>query len=368
MKSADIVQQLAGRLPQLSAYFATDIALTGIRLTAESDAVLVTCGENHVLSAEDSIFMSGVRWDIDIATFTRVGAVGTIVTSADHDLTLPIAATVTTNNANEAKFNGTFTTINVVNRRTITVEMTDADEDTATGTPRLLNASSAYQNFNGLHQVSVAVDATHFEYVADDLTNIPRPADASGITAQKLPRIASAATREQVVLGYTKQDAMTDAWLFVLLDDVYALSDNRASGEAVSSLTRADNYRQQIVQPFTLILALRTTELVSGGDARDVAEELLLPICQSVLWKAFDSQLSAGEQNPVHFVRHGLIEYNGPAYFHAYEFEQIVDITVDDTVGAAIDVAFRDITLEIAPDLGGTGSMTADVDLDDTPL
>jgi hypothetical protein len=102
---------------------------------------------------------------------------------------------------------------------------------------------------------------------------------------------------------------------------------------------------------------------------RDDAEDLFRPICRSLLFSAFDSGLHVGEQSPLQFVQHGFSSYNTAFYIHAYQFEQTVDLTFDDTVGYDLDVAFRDITLDIKVDIGtGEPSLTADIDLDEEPL
>lgn len=364
MKAADIVQQMAGRLPALTSEFTTNVGVS--TKVALGTAVLVGTTTPHGLSVGDKIYVDGFEWAIPIDTFTRDGTVGTLVTTMDHDLTLPIAETVATAGATESKFNGTFTTINIENRRTVTVVMTDDGDDTATGSPRLRNASAATQTFNGLFEVTAVGNDTTFTYALPEAPSVQPTGD--NLTICTKPRVASAVSIEQVQRGYTKKAADV-GWLWVILDDVTATQDPRSIDESVSTAGRGTDYQQRVLQPFTVLLALPSTTLVSGGDIRDVAEELFQPICQSLLWKSLDSQLDyAAAEYPIHFIQHGFSAYDGAVYWHAYQFAQVVNITVEDTTGPDVDRAFRDLSLEIAPNLGGTGTIDADIDLDDTPL
>ena len=365
MKAADIVAQLAGRLPLLTDYFSTQIGISAI--SASGTTVTVTTSAAHPLEVGQNVYMKGAQYAIAISWFTRSGTVGTIETGEDHDLTLPIAETIETAGAAESEFNGTFETINVVNRRTLTVTMADSGAVFATGDRVLLDAASIYQRFGGLVEIATVADTTHFTYeLAADIGS-PYPAGGAGIEIKAAPRIGSALTIPRAMAGYTKQNALTVGWLCVVLGDVVASGDRNSRSDAVYEAVRGQ-YEQKVLQPFTILLALPCASKVSAGDVRDTAEELLSPICRAVLGHPFDSQMDGGTYYPAVFRRHGFVDYTDAAYWHAFEFEQMASITFEDTVGPDDDVAFRDISLALSPDLGGTGTMEAAIDLDDTPL
>ena len=365
MKASDIVAQLAGRLPLLTDYFSTQIGISAI--SASGTTVTVTTSAAHPLEVGQNVYMKGVQYAIAISSFDRSGMTGTIVTAEDHDLTEPIAALITTDGANEANFNGTHVMATVANRRTITVTMEDAGATSATGSSVLLNAASIYQRFGGLVEIATVADTTHFTYELEADIGSPYPADGSGIEIKAAPRIAGSVSTDRALAGYTKQTDGTQMWLFVVLGDVVASGDRNARSDAVYEASRVD-YFQVAIQPFTIMIAIPAKSLVTASDARDVVEELFPLICRSILCHPFDPQLTSGADKPAVFRRHGFAGYTESTYWHAFEFEQMASINFADTVGPDDDVAFRDISLALSPDLGGTGTMEADIDLDDTPL
>ncbi len=368
MRAADIVAQLAGRLPLLTDAFTEQVTISAI--SAAGTTVSVTTSADHGLTTGKLVYMLGVDHPIPIATFTRSGTVGTITTSADHDLTLPIAATVVTAGAVEGTFNGTHTTINVVNRRTITVVMADSGATAATGTPLLLDAASIYQRYGGLVEITAVPASDEFEYeLAAGLSEDPYPAAGSGIVVKRGPRVASSVSVGRAQEGYTKQTTATRMWAFVVLGDATVSPSRGATTDAAYHGHRGgQSWNQTVVQPFSVYLAIPCSERVSASMARDAAQEMFPIFCRALVGHPLDSQLDNGADFPVYFKRHGFADYTGPVYWHEFEFEMISQLTDADTVGPDDDVAFRDAALTLSLDLGGTGTIEADVDLDDVPL
>ena len=363
MKAADIVTQLALRLPQLTDEFTNEISVNSMVRTGT--VVAVNCEEPHGLAPGQSVNILGSDVPIAVSTFTRVDAVGTIVTAADHDLTEPIASTVTTSGANESKFNGTFTVIAIANRRTITVTMTDSGDETSTGASRILEGGeSALRSYNTVYSVLEAPSTVQFT-ITHSVSGLADPIGT--IIARTKPRISAAVDPTRMIESYTAKQ-VDDFWLFVVLGDVTASKSRQNQSDAVDNIPRGSEYKQEIIQDFTLYLLIPAATEIAGADARDEAEALFRTICRALLFSGFDSQLFAGTQGMIHFVSHGVFDYNGAFYVHAYSFQQVVDLTFDDTVGDDLDVAFRQIDFTIFPQLEGTGSLVSAIDLDDTPL
>jgi hypothetical protein len=365
MKAETIINQLAIRLPKFTDKFTTDISITG--LARVGTTVTATTAAIHNLAINKQVNIVGAKTPLAISSLTRVGTVGTLVTTNNHDLTENyIITTVDINGATEAEFNGTFNILNIPNRKTITFTMADAGPTTATGSPLLLNGSSYLQQYNGLHQVTSVPTTTTFTYEVADSTLFTPPQGT--IIARTNPRISGAISVERVIDAYTKQVA-DDWWLFAILDDVIASKNRNIDTDAVDNQQRGNEFRQQIVQPFTLMAVTPANNEIAARAARDTAEELFRPICQSILFSKMDSELYVGAQNPIQFVDHGFLAYNTAFYAHGFNFQATADITFDDTIGFDDDVAFRDIELQQFLDFGTKEDpLTADIDLDDTVL
>ena len=362
MRSADIVAQMALALPALTEKFTTNFSITS--LTRSGTTVTATTSAAHGLAVGKQVNVIGAQTPLSIGTLTRVGTVGTLVTDNRHDMTENFSTEVEIVDAVEAEFNDTFVLLTVPNRKTITFTMADTGATTATGSPLLLNGSSALQQYNGLKNVTAVPTATQFQYEITDST-LFTPASGT-IIARTLPRISAAVSEERLLSAYTKQP-QGDLWAFVVLEDVFASKNRNIESDATDNIQRGDQYRQQIIQPFTVYVFIPTKGEIAARDARDVAEDIFRPICRSLLFKPFSGGLYAGKQGPVQFVNHGFIHYDSAFYVHGYNFQQVVDITFEDTVGYDLDVAFRDISVTMGVSTGSE-VMTAEIDLDEDPL
>lgn len=366
MKAEDIVQQLALRLPMFSDKFTTNVSITS--LTRVGSVVTADTSAAHGLVVGSQTNIVGSESPIAVTSLTRSGTIGTMVTTTDHDITkFPSGVqNVEVSGAIEVEFNGAFILLSVPNRRTLTFTMVDAGPTTATGTPLLLNGTSYLQGYNGLVSVASIPTATQFTY---NITTSPPLTTATGtIVSRSLPRISASVSIDKALASYTKQTAGA-VWAFVILGDIIASKNRAIDSDAVDNLQRGNDYRQQLIQPFTIFTLVSAVNSIAARDARDLAEDLFRPICQSVLFSKFDSGLYVGAQNPVVFSDHGFAFYDSTKYGHSYAFQTVSDITFDDTVGYDDDVAFRDITVNMGVDVGtGIEILTADIDLDDTPL
>jgi hypothetical protein len=362
VRASDIILQLSARLPALVDDFTTSFSISS--LTRSGTTVTATTATAHGLAIGKSVNIVGAQTPITISSIDRVGIVATLVTAADHDMTEGAFTSVEISGATESEFNGTFTLIRVLNRRTITFQVADSGPTSATGSPLLLNGSSALQSYNGLKKVTTVPTTTTFTYEITDST-LFTPA-AGTITAKIKPRISGAAEDVRALASYTAQKT-DDAWLYVVVNDGVANKNRTLDIDGTDNVQRTNHFKQFISQTVSLFVFLPTSGTISGRKARDRAEELLRPICQSILFAKFDSLLAAGKYNALMFNEHGFHGYDTAFYIHRYTFELTLLMGVDDTVGADEDVAFRDISMTQNHDVG-TGVITSDIDLDDEPL
>lgn len=362
MRAKDFILQLSAKLPQFVDDFTTSFSVSS--LTRTGTTVTVTTATVHGLTIGKSVNIVGAQTPITISSITRVGIVATLVTAADHDMTTKVPGTVEISGATESEFNGTFTVIQEVNRRTIKFQVADSGPTAATGSPLLLNGSSVLQSYNGLKKVTTVPTTTTFTYEVTDST-LFTPASGT-ITAKTLPRISGAATTERALASYTAQPT-DDAWLYVVLNDGIANKNRTLDIDGTDNIQRTNHFKQFVSQTVSLYVYIPTSAQISGRKARDRAEELLRPICQSILFAKFDSLLANGKYNALQFNEHGFEGYNTAFYIHRFTFEMTLLFGIDDTIGADEDVAFRDIEMTQAHDVG-TGIITSDIDLDDEPL
>jgi hypothetical protein len=361
MRASDIVNQLAVRLPALVNDFTDQFSVTS--LARVGTTVTATTSAAHGLVVNQQVNITGAQTPITISSLTRVGIVGTLVTAADHDITENAGFDVQISGATEAEFNGTFVLLSQPNRRTITFIMVDSGPTTATGSPLLLNGSSPLQQYNGLQKVTVVPTTTTFEYEVTDST-LFTPA-AGTIVAKTNPRITSSVAFERIEQFYTKQ-AIDDAYLIVVLGDGIANKNRNIDTDATDNIQRGNYFNQKLIQGVSLFLLIPTSAQIAGRKARDRAEELLSPICQSILTAKFPS-LVENDNNPLMLSSHGFQDYTGAVYVHQYAFEATLQLGPTDIFEPDDDVAFRDIDLTIGMDVG-TETFNTLIDLDDEIL
>lgn len=352
MKALDVVTALASRLPLLTDKVTTTIPVESVQRSGS--IVTVRCLERHGLEPLDVVAIVGASTPIPAASLTRSGTVGTLDLSSSHDLTPKIASEIVLSGSNEAEFNGTFPISKIVDSDTIEFVMADSGPTTATGSPILENGESALRQYDGAYAVLDVLGDSVFTFEHDG--GLPDPVGSIEVRAK--PRITAAATAERMIDAYTSQDDPSDLWVFVVLEDVVASKSRDVESDAVSNVQRSAYFRQQIIQPFSVYLVMPSETTISGRFTRDLAEELFRPICRSILFLKLDSGLHAGKQHPVQFASHGAFQYDAATYVHQFGFQQTVDVLFEDTTGPDLDVAFRQIDLDMIPTLpGGAGTM-----------
>ena len=367
MKASELVLQLAKNLPRFTDLFTVNADL--ISLTMSGTTVTGTTSAPHAFTTGRSINITGATTPILIDTFTRVGNIGTIITLAKHDFTFGTRAlsgegqdNVITQGANESEFNGSFVITGIPDRNNIVVEMDDSGATTATGSPQADNANSVLNTYNGIFSITSTPTPTTFTY---ELPDNPDLLPAAGTPlARSDPRISSAITLERIIEAYTEKPN-DELWGFIVLADTFASKNRDIKSDATDNIQRTEFFRQQIQQQVSFFVVIPSTNTIAGRQSRDQAEELLKPVCQSMLMFTPDSLVSTGKLNPLQFISHGFSAYNSAFYIHQYVFELSIDLSFGDTIGFDEDVAFRDIDLSQGVDVG-TGVINTEINLDET--
>lgn len=361
MKTTDIIGQLQAVLPQETSLFSTTISVVSI--TPSGTTATVVTSSVHGLSVGNSVAISGSESPIGITSITRVSTLVTVVTTTDHDITEGFHTTVTLSGANEAEFNGTFTLITAVNRRTFTFTVANSGPTTGTGTMILEDPGDPI-GFNGLFTVDTVPTTTSFTYTLGKVLTVP----ANGTILMHLSlRVSGAATVERAVEMYTKQSTQSDMWAFVVLDDGVVSKDRTSRNDALASIAPGGDRRQQFIQNASVYVFVKSTGDLSGRVARDLMVDVRALLLKALIGVKFTSDLNAQDGSGMIYGGDGVEIYDGSTYVHRFEFQLLTSITNDDTVDPDLNVAFRDVNVTILTTLG-TEELTATIDLDDEPL
>lgn len=365
MKAQDVINQLLARLPQETDKFTDTYALSAMVHSAPT--LTVDTSVPHLSKVNNLFHVIGARTPITISSFTRVDAVGTIVTAVPHDRTVEAKAslnTVTTSGATEAEFNSTFTILDVVDRNTITVTMTDAGPTTATGSPVGDDLDRYDRSYNRLLAVATAPSAVQFT-ATTSITGASSPLIGAASVRMR-PRISGAIDLDRAADAYTKQ-GVDKYWAYVLLGDVVASRGLEHSGDAIDRQPLEESWKQQTQAPFSIAVFAPAKTDIAARAVQDSMRDLFGPIARCLLGKKFATQLSNSLCGAVNFVGHGTLQNTGGVYVHGFSFEAVEELGFGDTVGYNDNVAFRDVDMTVTPDLDaaqGDGEMTATAELD----
>jgi len=372
MIAKDIVLALQANIPVLTDDFTKSVVINSVAVAGTT--VTVTTAAAHGLTTGKAVNILNVITPITIASIDRVETVATIVTNQDHDFTLSdrekgkgIDKQVVISGATEAEFNGSFKLLNVINRKTIEVEVADAGPVSATGSPILENGINPLYGYNGFFVVTGSATTTTFTYELSKVLTIDGATDVNSKAVISY-RIARVASLDRAVLAYTAQDIDKD-FLFVVVGDVVANKNRNTQTDANYTDGGAEFYRQEVNQQCAVYLAQNATDTVAAGRQRDKAEQIASLIFKSILLQAFDTGFTVSTRSKLTFVSHGFVEtgLEPPVNMHEYIFEQNAELYLDDTTGAPADVAFRDVDMTFNNQIGNE-EFTRSVDLDEVPL
>jgi len=369
MKAEDIIKQLRAVLPTVTDYFTGSSAVSS--LTRSGATVTATTSANHGLVSNNYVTITGAYEPNTISSLTRSGDTATATTAADHDLTeigtgqaniYPFNR-ATVSGATETDYNGTFNVVSANNRREFSYTVDNAPTTPATGTPVLLQDTG----YSGRHQVTVTGLKT-FTYT---ITETPTSPAQGTILAKKEARVSGAVDLSRAFRGYTEQCA-DEMWCFVIVGDVSVSKDRATLSDSVQTISSQDEFRQRLIEPFSVFVFIPATSSISARPERDMAEDIRAYIYQSLLGVTLPSSLNDAGFSQVSATGDRYVQQtaNDAIYIHEFMFERVVDVTYEDTALPDSTVAFRDFNFDAVIDFGieGTGDLDADIDLDDSPL
>jgi hypothetical protein len=369
MKAEEIVKAIVSRLPGLTDKFTQQASINTI--TSSGLLATATVLSGHGLASTQLITITGAISPVLVLSLNRTLTSAVVETVTDHDFTLNdreksrgFTINAELSGFNESEFNGSFKILSVENRRKFTIQVPDLGPIAGTGAGSVDNGSGPLNGYNGSVNVTV-LNSTQFTYQLQNAV----PNDSIGLPVlHSGHRISAAVTIDRFIDAYTKQGT-DELWLAVILGDVIASKGRENRSDSVDSYSQNTFYQQEITQPFGIYVVFPASSSIAGRSQRDDAEDIVPLILQSVLLEKFGTGFSGGAQNGVTFTAHGIFLYNGPLYVHEITFEQNTELIFDDSVGSDINVAFRDIDLNIGVDLGTEqDKLISAIDLDEEPL
>jgi len=357
MKAEDIINQLFRALPLYTDYFTDTVVVSEI--TSSGTTATVTTATDHGLISGDYAHISGALTPNPLTSLTRIDNIAYGVTTNNHDLTqnFPPQANIEIIGADQAEYNGVHVFKLEPNRKNFSYEITGTPATPATGSPNLLE--NLIYGYNGWKQVTV-IDTTHFTY------EIPKaqgsPAEGSPVCKIK-PRISGAITFERAGAAYTAQST-NKLWAFVVTGNKIANKDRQMNNDAIFAPGIGTEFRQLIIQPFSLYVFIPAVQTIAARQTKDLAEDLLTPLCKSLLRFTPSSPFVNNPYGMLVFSGSDFTQYNNAYYLAEYVFEVTEYITYDDTIDESIGVAFRDIDIDYLSVFSDNVIMTDSIDLD----
>ncbi len=364
MNAEEIVTQLAIVLPTATDLFSNTLDVLSIANVG--NVVTVVTDGNHGLVANQGVVVSSTAQLYSVDTLTQSDGIAECATTGDNDLTFgdPARPNITIIGANEPGYNDDHALLNVLNRRNFQFQVDEATPGIATGT--IFLQDSFRSHFNGRFFINV-ISTTSFSYDLG-LANPPIDNTISGTPSIKTSvRVAKAANIERTLDSYTKQ-LDGELWGFVVMGDQTISRDRAILSDAAQTISKADKVRIREIQPVAVYVFIPTTEEISGGDAKDLA---ITDVKKAIFKALFRFKPSSNLADPVWSlltpVSNGTFAYSLAYYVHIYQFEQAVDLVIDDGVVDDQDRAFRDVDFSTNNEFGEL-IWSASVDLDEQPL
>ena len=374
MIAQDIVDKLAANIPLYTSGFSSSIVAISIIPTGTTATAITAAAHGLNDQQTISIIDAEAPVEIDTATFLRTASTAQFSTLQDHDFTLSEldkingGKTITISGATEAEFNGTFSLLNVLNRRELVIAVDNSGSTTISGSPIVEDANGGI--FKGIFTATV-IDANTFTYELPIAYTLP----AAGIALVQIDlRIAAVLDIEQYLADvYTTQTINADQ-LIVQLGDVSQNKRRNEVTDASDSTNGNNSFTPILLQPFAVYIVMNATSDLTGAALRDKVESVYIPaIFKCILGAQFSTGFTYNNYRST-FTGHGVFAYsdssgkNKAIYAHEITFEQLAILDkVADTAPRNSSVAMRDISFTMSTNLG-TGELIADIDLDEIPL
>jgi len=372
MKTEQVILQLQSRLPILSPYFSNRLTIDSV--TKSGLVATVETASAHRLTTGDIVAISGILTPVEVDSFVEGDTTVTFNFVTPHDLTLNANAPLDSGQTififgnSDGTFSATYDLVGVPNRRSVVVDT--GDNPPVPDDIILSFQSSVDYGYNGLKTILSTPTPTSFTYAIDFDLPEPNYTENEPFLCTS-PRISGAVDIETVIRSYTEQ-ANEAVWAFVILGSFAANNDRLNQNDATTTQGRQSDFRQKIISNFSIfILVPNKGDILTktnGRAARDLVEDVRLPIFRSILGVDLSADLYAQGQGIITYNGDAPVSYDGAVYVHEFKFQQVIEITSKDTAIRDFDRAFRDISMIQTNQFDELSIYTASIDLDDEPL
>ncbi len=368
MKTEDIILTIQSQLPVLSPYFSTNLSIDSITLSGTTATVTTASAHNLVVS--DITTIANVLTPVEIASFTETVADIEFITSSEHDLTLNPGAIRDQNQqiriTGSAGFDQVYRLKSTVNRETFVVYR---DALPALPAETFYLQEQSIRGYNGLKSVTSVLSPTTFTFEVNFI--LPEPNFLEGSILATGQRISGAINYVTADDSYTEQ-SLDNLWLFVVLSDNSANKDRFNLNDADTTQGRQGDYNQKIISGFNVYIFVPNKGDIltktNGRAARDIIEDIRVPLFRSLIGIDLGSDLSCPGQNVLTYSGDGFFDYNGARYVHEFRFQQVNEITQQDTAIESFSRAFRDIETISKEQFSDITTLLSDINLDDEPI
>lgn len=366
MKIADVTNQLAKIIPQVTDFFSDTLGIVSISgngtiITVETSSIhgLSTGGFVNVRDVESNNPIASVVFSIvDGQSFLEVE------TTLSHDLTLNPRETETIfaklAGFTDSAWNASLELVEVSNRKTFKVINGTASAPILNSSELLLEI--VLGQFNG-PQIATVIDTTNFSYPSS-LT-----ISGQGGDVQTNIRIAGIVNFERALDQYTKK--LEDKFfMFVVAPTSTIANKSRGSQTDINDeQTQQSNFNENIRDGFIILVIGNVAGEAGALKTMDnIRDEVFRAILLAVRGVKFPSGLACEPNQVTSFLSHGTLAYDNARYIHQFIFEMPLVMTIDDSVQAETR-AFRDIDFtNSTPSNADAPDLIASIDLDDDSL
>ena len=360
-----IVSHLGKYLPRVTNLFNESLS-TSSTSVIPTNTLLIETTVGHGLVSGDYITISAGKIEVPIIDFFE----GLFETSIDHDLTEPRKIydmkTVELSGFTNPDWNSTFDILEVPNRIFFSVA-NDLPDPILTGSERLVVERSV--SIFGIFEVQDVPTLTEFSIqLAANVSDITGT-DFSNVEVVKRVRIAACSDIDRAVEIYTKQGA-DKIWAFLIMTPLDVSKDQTAKSDAYSTQTSGDELRMRLLQNFSIVVFIPTSNSLTGATAQELAYGEIYESFLKIL-HGFDGFFTAEDASKFVTIStgHGSGIYNTAYYTQVYDFQSPVDITFENGFDFYESTAFRDIAGDLSVNTpGNLEKLNLSIDLDDEPL
>jgi hypothetical protein len=358
VKAADVVQQIQASIGTMTGLSQSATPSTIIKVSGNTWQL--TTGTAHGLSVGELFSLGGVETPTLITDSYIDGDTIVCTTAVDHDLSLYRGESKT------VKIGvNTYSLLGVPNRLNFVIANVGSPD---------LEGEYLFQTYpyglNDIHQVITVPNSTTIRFdLSPDFEFMTAPISTATVKINTKFQVSAAVDIETANNSYTAQSA-NSIWLFVVLGDYFANKNRLNTNDAQITQGMQGDYYHQIISNMSVYAFLpnkgTSPRDQNGRKERDYIETTIRPfLFRALLRVNFPTYLSCQTQSTLSYNGDSFQGYTGAYYVHKFDFQQVIQVTNDDTNDTYATRAFRDLYLTFKNQFSDVTEYTADVNIDE---